>query len=108
MPNLTPGLSQQAFKDSLYVERRFELSLELHGVFDMRRDWDFAKSRVEAGMKQISTLNKSPFTSSVEKFNAAPIADKWKLYPIPQNACQLNKLLTQNPGWEDGVCTGAK
>jgi hypothetical protein len=104
VPSLTAGLSQQAFKDSLYVERRFELALEMHGVFDMRRDWNFAKARVEAGMKQISTLNKSPYTSSVEKFNAAPIADKWQLYPIPQNACQLNPLLTQNPGWEDGIC----
>jgi len=104
VPNLTAGLSAQAFKDSLYVERRFELALELHGVFDMRRDWNFAKSRVEAGMAQIKTLNKSPYTSSVEKFDAAPIPDKWKLYPIPQNACQLNPKLTQNPGWEDGIC----
>jgi hypothetical protein len=98
------GLSAQAFKDSLYVERRRELALEGHGVFDMRRDWAFAKSRVEANMAQISTLNKSPFTSSVEKFNAAPIPDKWKLYPIPFHACELNPSLQQNPGWDDAVC----
>jgi hypothetical protein len=55
-------------------------------------------------MAQISALNRTPFTSSVEKFNAAPIPDKWKLYPIPVHACELNPELTQNPGWEDGIC----
>ena len=104
VPNLTAGLSQQAFRDSLYIERRFELAMEGHGVFDMRRDWIFAKGRVEANMAQIATLNRSPFTSSVEKFNAAPIPDKWKLYPIPAHACELNSTLTQNPGWDDAVC----
>jgi hypothetical protein len=106
VPNMTAGLSAQVFKDSLYVERRFELALEDHGVFDMRRDWAFAKSRIEANMATISTANRSPFTSSVEKFDARPIADKWKLYPIPQHACELNPSLSQNPGWEAGSCTG--
>jgi hypothetical protein len=73
-------------------------------VFDNRRNWTWAKSRVEANMALISTLNKSPFTSSVEKFNAAPIGDKWKLYPIPVHACELNPELAQNPGWDDGIC----
>jgi hypothetical protein len=104
VPNLTSGLSAQAFKDSLYVERRFELSFEAHGVFDMRRDWTFAKSRIEANMATISTANRTPFTSSVEKMDTRPINDKWKLYPIPVRACELNAELTQNPGWEDGVC----
>jgi len=104
VPPMTAGLSQQVFKDSLYVERRFELAMEGHGVFDMRRDWEFAKGRVEANMAQMKTLNKSPFTSSVEKYDARPIPDKWKLYPIPVTACELNPLLTQNPGWEDGIC----
>jgi len=104
VPNLTSGLSAAAFKDSLFLERRYEFAMEGHGVFDSRRNWPWAKARVEANMAQISTLNKSPFTSSVEKFDARPIPDKWKLYPIPQNACQLNPQLTQNPGWDDNVC----
>ncbi len=102
--NLTAGLSAAAFKDSVFLERRYELALEMHGVFDNRRNWAWAKARVEANMAQIATLNKSPFTSSVEKFDARPIPDKWKLYPIPARACELNPALTQNPGWEDGVC----
>jgi len=78
--------------------------MEGHGVFDNRRNWAWAKARVEANMVGISTKNASPFTSSVEKFDARPISDKWKLYPIPVHACELNKALTQNPGWDDGIC----
>jgi hypothetical protein len=107
VPPMTPALSAAAFKDSLFVERRFELALEDHGVFDSRRNWPWAKARVEANMAQISTLNKSPFTSSVEKFDARPIPDKWQLYPIPVEACRLNSSLTQNPGWDDGICKPA-
>jgi hypothetical protein len=103
-PALTPGLSAAQFKDSLFLERRYELAVEWTGVFDNRRDWPWAKARVEANMALISTLNKSPFTSSVEKFDARPIPDKWLLYPIPLHACELNPLLVQNPGWDDGVC----
>lgn len=104
IPNLTPGLSSAAFRDSVFVERRHELAMEMHGVFDNRRNWSWAKARVEANMALISTLNRSPFTSSVEKFNARPIPDKWTLYPIPAHACELNPELTQNPGWDDGIC----
>ena len=101
---LTPGLSQAAFRDSVFLNRRFELALEMHGVFDNRRNWTWAKSRVEANMVGISTANRSPFTSSVEKFDSRPIAEKWRLYPIPARACELNEMLTQNPGWSDGIC----
>jgi hypothetical protein len=107
VPNLTPGLSKQAFKDSLYVERRYELAIELQGVFDMRRDWAFAKSRVEANLRQATTLNRTPFTSSVEKpatSTSLTVDDKWQLYPIPARACELNNQLVQNPGWADGIC----
>ena len=103
---LTPGLSQDQFRDSLSLERRYELALEMHGIFDSRRNWDWAKARLEESMTDISTKNKSPFTSSTTKFDARPISDKWRLYPIPAGACELNPLLTQNPGWEDGICDG--
>ena len=105
VPSLVAGLSQAAFRDSVSVERRFELAMEGHGVFDSRRNWTWAKARVEANVARISTLNKTPYTSSVEKNTAAaPINDKWQLYPIPAHACELNPALTQNPGWADGIC----
>jgi hypothetical protein len=106
VPNLTAGLTAAQFRDSVFLERRYEFALDMHGLFDNRRNWTWAKSRVEANMALISTLNRSPFTSSVEKFNAAPIPDKWKLYPIPAHACELNPELEQNPGWADGICKG--
>jgi len=104
IPNLTTGLTAAQFKDSLFLERRYELAVEFTGVFDNRRDWPWAKARVEKYMDSLSTRNKTPFTSSVEKFDARPIGDKWLLYPIPLHACELNPLLVQNPGWNDGVC----
>ena len=104
VPNLTPNLSQAAFRDSLSLERRFELALEMHGLFDSRRNWTWAKARLAQSMTSISTKNAAPFTSSTTKFNAAPINDKWRLYPIPAGACELNELLVQNPGWQDGIC----
>jgi hypothetical protein len=107
VPNLTPNLTQAQFRDSLFLERRFELAMEMHGIFDSRRNWPWAKARVEANAALISTLNKSPFTSSVEKYDMRPISDKWKLYPIPAHACQFNNLLVQNPGWDDGICKNA-
>ena len=45
VPNLTAGLSKAAFKDSLFAERRFELAMEMHGVFDSRRHWTWSKAR---------------------------------------------------------------
>ena len=76
-------------------------------MFDSRRNWPWAKARVEANLALASTLNKSPFTSSVEKpanSSALKIDDKWQLYPIPARAGELNPSLTQNPGWADGIC----
>jgi starch-binding outer membrane protein, SusD/RagB family len=107
VPNLTPGLSQAAFRDSLSLERRYEFALEGHGLLDNRRNWNWSKARIEASMTDISNRNRSPFTSSTTKFDARPLNDKWKLYPIPLSACEVNKSLVQNPGWNDGICAGA-
>ena len=108
LAGLPTGLSQAQFKDAVFLERKYELALELHGVFDMRRHWPWAKARVEAQMllaRPVSqggqNINASPFNSSVEKFNATPIPDKWRLYPIPARAIELNPAMAgqQNPGW---------
>ena len=106
VPDLTPGLSKAQFRDSLALERRYELALEMHGLFDNRRFWEWSKGRLEQSMTSISTKNASPFTSSTTKFDARPIAEKWRLYPIPAGACELNEALTQNPGWPADVCDG--
>lgn len=107
VPNLTPGLSQAQFRDSVFLERRFELALEGHGLLDNRRNWAWSRARIEATMVDISGRNRSPFSSATTKFDARPLADKWKLYPIPLAACEVNTALKQNPGWDDGVCEPA-
>jgi len=105
VPALSPALAATAFKDSLFVQRRFEFAVEGHGVFDSRRNWTWAKRRVEAHMALTGStgvgINRTTFTSLVPKLNATPINDRWQLFPIPQRAMELNKTLAgrQNPGW---------
>lgn len=115
IPALTAGLSQAAFRDAISAEREVEFAMEgVHGVFDYRRNWAWAKARIETNVAKARTtangglnLNASPFTSSVDKCSSGvaanvcilPIADKWKLYPIPAHAIDLNPAMSQNPGW---------
>ncbi|MEP6831947.1 MAG: RagB/SusD family nutrient uptake outer membrane protein [Gemmatimonas sp.] len=94
---LTATLTKQQFKDAIFQERRWELAVEgPNAFFDSQRNWDWAKARVAANM----ALGKAAaFKNS--KFPKAEVAivDKFKLMPIPQRAIDLNKLITQNPGW---------
>lgn len=85
LTNLTPGLSQAQFRDSLYLERRLELSYEYQRWFDLVREKDASGNGI-----LISSLQK------VGKTNAAA---KHYLYPIPQTEIDNNPKLTQNPGW---------
>ena len=95
IPAMTAGLSRDLFRDSVFNERRWELSLEgPNGYFDSQRNWNWAKARIEESMKRARS-NSSRFP----KANNTPIPDKYKLMPIPQRAIDLNKLLQQNPGW---------
>lgn len=96
IPNLTPGLSHDLFRDSVFVERRWELSLEgPNGYFDSQRNWAWAKARVLQSMAHANTK-----TSKFPKANNG-VDDKYKLMPIPQRALDLNAALRghQNPGW---------
>jgi hypothetical protein len=106
VPALTPGLAQAAFQDSVFLERRYEFFAEGQGLFDSQRNWDWAKTRIQANIHQAPTLNKSPLTSSVPKWpnSAGPepqVTDAFKLWPIPDRAKQLDPQLAgqQNPGW---------
>jgi len=105
VPALIGGLESGAFRDSVFVQRRFEFVMEGHGVFDSRRNWTWAKARVAANMALTGSsgvgINRTSFTSLVPKLNSAPIPDRWRLFPIPLRAIELNKRLAgqQNPGW---------
>jgi hypothetical protein len=80
--NLTEGLSQSAFRDSLYAERRREFVQEAQRWFDLVRTGQL----VQAVSKVASKTN---------------IADRNYLFPIPQSEISLNSALTQNPGYSN-------
>ncbi|MBY0424395.1 MAG: RagB/SusD family nutrient uptake outer membrane protein, partial [Cytophagales bacterium] len=87
LPNLTPGLTQNAFRDSVYLDRRLELVWENQRWFDLIRQKD---SNGQDGTYLLQALNAVGKTS---------VQAKHYLYPIPLQEIQLNPKLTQNPGW---------
>src|SRR5690242_18017963 len=87
IPNLTAGLSHDLFRDSVFVERRWELVMEgPNGYFDSQRNWDWAKARVAADMALGAAAK-----FKVSKYPKAQVAidDKFKLMPIPQRAIDV-------------------
>ncbi|MDP9081223.1 MAG: RagB/SusD family nutrient uptake outer membrane protein [Bacteroidota bacterium] len=80
--NLTAGLGQTAFRDSVFLERRKEFIQEGHRWFDLVR---------QGGTALVDALHKIPAKSAA--------SDKNNLFPIPQVEIQLNPALKQNPGY---------
>jgi len=80
--DLTPGLSQSAFRDSVFLERRKEFIQEGHRWFDLVR---------QGGTALVDALHKIPAKSAASSKNT--------LFPIPLVEIQLNPKLTQNPGY---------
>lgn len=82
VPDLTPGLNQSEFRDSVFLERRKEFIQEGHRWFDLKR---------QGG---------DVLVNSLKVFSAKQAASlKDTLFPIPLTEIQLDPLLTQNPGW---------
>jgi hypothetical protein len=79
---LTTGLSQSAFRDSVFLERRKEFIQEGHRWFDLVR---------RGGTYLVDALHTLPAKSAASAKN--------NLYPIPLVEIQQNPLLTQNPGY---------
>jgi starch-binding outer membrane protein, SusD/RagB family len=109
VPDLPEGLSKAAFKDALFLERRFELAAEGHGHFDSQRHWTWAKGRIEAFSTNAARAfwnrpRPSGCGSCIARDSSVPkvtltLADHHRFYPIPQAAIDSNPLLTQNPGY---------
>lgn len=94
---LVTGLTQPAFRDSVFAQRRLELAMEgPNGYFDSQRNWAWSKARIEANMAFASGIR---FRSSRYPKAQTVLTDRFKLMPIPQRARDLNPLLSQNPGW---------
>jgi hypothetical protein len=85
LADLTPGLTQNQFRDSLYLDRRLELTNEYQRWFDLIRQKDASGS--------------STFVRNLHKVGKTNAADKHRLYPIPQSEIDNNPLLEQNPGY---------
>lgn len=86
LADLTPGLSQDQFRDSLYLDRELEL------VYEYQRWFDLIRQRNAAG---------NP--SFVEKLHAAGktnAVDRNRWFPIPQIELDNNPLLVQNDLWK--------
>ncbi len=82
LPNLTTGLSQADFRDSVFLERRKEFVQEGQRWFDLAR---------RGGTYLVDALHVLPAKAAASAKN--------NLYPIPQSEIDLNPQLTQNPGW---------
>ena len=80
--NLTPGLNQSDFRDSVFLERRKEFIQEGHRWFDLVR---------QGGTALVDALHKLPAKSAASAKNT--------LFPIPLVEIQQNPKLTQNPGY---------
>lgn len=106
IPDLTPGLNYAQFRDSLFTDRRKELIFEYHGWFDGLRFWDLFTNRVLANVqtreaKILAEEWPDGNTAAPRFFTSENIkADKYRLFPIPQDIIDVNSQLEQNPGWE--------
>ena len=80
--NLTSGLNQSAFRDSIFLERRKEFIQEGHRWFDLVR---------QGGTVLVDALHKNSAKSAATSKNT--------LFPIPLVEIQQNSKLKQNPGY---------
>ncbi len=92
LDDLTPGLTKDQFRDSVYLDRRLELVAEYHRYFDLIRETGSEATGVGPEGKGILIKN----LKLVGKNN---VASKHYLYAIPQGEIDRNPKLTQNPGW---------
>lgn len=79
-------LDQNAFRDSVYLDRRLEI------VFEYQRWFDLIRQRDEN--------NQPSFVRNLKEAGKVNARDVGRLFPIPQIELDNNRLLKQNPGWE--------
>jgi hypothetical protein len=87
VPDLTLGLDQSDFRDSVFLENRKEFIQEGHRWFDLTR---------RGGSYLYNALN-AIAAKQAGKGGGAAVKDT--LFPIPLTELQLDPYLTQNPGW---------
>lgn len=105
------SLTGNALRDAIWKERRLELALEHHRLFDLRRQKINGVPRIALLMGPNGTFvkfNKEVSTDAFETTNLNEAQDKGSffdigihlLWPIPPAEIQLSKgNITQNPGY---------
>ncbi|TAN17682.1 MAG: RagB/SusD family nutrient uptake outer membrane protein [Chitinophagaceae bacterium] len=99
--DLTPGLDQQQFQDSLEDERWREFGLEGLRKHDLIR-WGELGAALQRMQQDVTDQNQpnpgSFYVGNVSRFfkNYQP---RDTLFPIPAQELQSNSLATQNAGW---------
>ncbi len=84
IPDLTPGLSKEAFIEAVLQERSWELYVEADRWYDLTRTGKF---------KQVATVLNSYYASR-------PVQDKHRYFPIPNIEVLTNSKIEQNPAWK--------
>lgn len=99
LPSLAAGLSQEQLREAVRRERLVELAFEGLRLFDIRR-WKIAEKVQPGNVQGITWLKDGALTTvQVQAFNKVFNPNRDYLWPIPQKERDLNKELTQNPGW---------
>lgn len=86
LDDLTPGLSREQFRDSVYLDRELELVYEYQRWFDLIRQKD-----ASGNPSFVQKLHDAGKTNAVDR-------NRW--FPIPQVEIDNNPLLEQNPLWK--------
>lgn len=101
MPDITTT-DQSELRQLVRRERMVELAMEGHRLFDIRR-WEVGEDVISGTVKGMTyeSLNKPGNYVTVELtgYVKAFDSDKHNLWPIPFRELNLNKNLTQNPGF---------
>jgi hypothetical protein len=101
MPNITPGLSKDKFREIVRNERRVELAIEEHRFWDVRR-WKILDQtdKLVTGMEIAKAGTSFTYKRFVtERRNAWQ--DKYRIFPIPIGEASIipDFSKNQNPGW---------
>ncbi|WP_166637766.1 RagB/SusD family nutrient uptake outer membrane protein [Sphingobacterium paludis] len=106
LPALPSGLSQDALREQIYLERRIELCFEGQRYFDVRR-WKrvetegFRQGGTYTGMNMDagSTLSSPEFHTRTTAIVRREWHDRFYILPWPQQELNRNKQLIQAPGY---------
>lgn len=92
----TPWTDQEFARTAVRYERRLELAMEGHRLFDLRR-WGIAAEVLNKFVAE--EIPRYPFLSNAQEFT-----ERHQRYPIPEIQIELSSdegegTLVQNPGW---------